>query len=58
MPKYHTTLEKIMELIIQNNFRIIGFSDCFPDPKSRIINEQEFDYFSQVPQFMIIKLQK
>lgn len=58
MPKYHTTMEKFMELIIQNNFKIIDYSDCFPDPKSRQINQKEFEYYSLLPQFMICKLQK
>lgn len=58
MYKYHTSYEDFFKLIIKNNFKIIDYKDCFPSKKLEKIKKEEFDYYSQIPQFMIFKLQK
>jgi SAM-dependent methyltransferase len=56
MSSYHKTYETIIKIILNNDFEIIDYKDCFPLKKSKKLFPNEFEKFSKIPFFCVWKL--
>jgi ubiquinone/menaquinone biosynthesis C-methylase UbiE len=58
MPSYHRTYEKIIKIILENGFEIVGYKDCRPLLKSKKLFPKEYSFLSKVPYFCVWKVKK
>ncbi len=56
MPSYHKTYESIIKIILDNNFEIVGYKDCFPLRKAKKYFPEKYSFASQIPTFCVWKV--
>lgn len=57
-PSYHKTFESIIKTILKRGFEITDYKDCFPVKKAKKLFPKEYELYTKVPKFMVIKLRK
>lgn len=58
MISYHKTYESIIKTVLQNNFEIVGYKDCFPLKKAKRLFPQDYAEYSKIPFFCAWKVRK
>jgi len=58
MSAYHKTYETIIKTIINNNFEIIDYKDCFPIKKAKKLFPRDYAEYSKKPFFCVWKVRK
>lgn len=55
---YHKTYETIIDVILKNDFEIVGYKDCYPIKKAKKLFPEFYDEYTRVPFFCVWKVKK